>query len=231
MIARAAYVWPKAVIFDLDGTLVDSAPDIADALNEGFAPLGGPAFTLDEVKAFIGGGALAMIRKAIDTRGHVVDEARWAELMARFIAAYKVTSARGRGLFPGADTMLSTLRANGCRLAICSNKAHAVTVIAVPALGIAHHFDVVLGAEDARAKKPARDMIDHILAGLGVGHGDAIMVGDSGADVNAAKAAGIPVVVVDFGYAKGPVSALGANRVISHLGALPEVLAELQAQR
>lgn len=219
---------PGVVIFDLDGTLVDSAPDIADALNVAIAPLGGPPFSVPTVIEFVGGGAMAMIRSALHARGHELGAAEWTALMGRFMAAYKTTSARGRGLYPGAQAMLETLNAAGVKCAICSNKAHAVTEIAVPALGIAQHFAVILGALDIRPKKPAPDMLLHILEQLNTAPSDAVMVGDSQADLGSGRAAGLPVVLVDFGYAKHPARSLGADAVISHLSELPLLLPRLR---
>jgi phosphoglycolate phosphatase len=123
--------------------------------------------------------------------------------------------------------MLTGLSSAGVRLALCTNKPAAVTTTAMAALRLTPLFDHVLGATDALPRKPAPEMLHACCAALGVHPREAVMIGDSGADAGAARAAGTKLVLVDFGYAKGPVASLGADAVISHLSALPEALVRL----
>lgn len=226
-----ARIWPKAVVFDLDGTLVDSAPDIARACNAAFAPLGVPPFPLDDVKAMIGGGSAVLIERAIRAAGLPVTPERHAEVLGRFMCVYCDVSAEGRGLYPGAIETLARLKSDGVATALCTNKPAAVTSIAVAALGLGPHLDFVLGATDDVPKKPDPAMLNACCRALGVHPREAVMVGDSGADNGAARAAGAAIVLVDFGYAKSPVASLGPDAVISHLATLPAALARLAGAR
>lgn len=221
----------KAVIFDLDGTLVDSAPDIAIAANSAFAPLGVPPFAIDDIKAMIGGGSAVLIERAVKAAGLPYTPESHAEILSRFMGVYKAVSAQGRGLYPGVIDVLVALRAAGMKTALCTNKPAPVTDIAVAALGLAAHFDYVLGASDRIAKKPDAAMLHDCCRTLDVHPREAVMVGDSGADNGAARAAGCKIVLVDFGYSKVPVSSMGPDAVISHLSELPAALKRLAAMR
>jgi phosphoglycolate phosphatase len=219
----------KAVIFDLDGTLVDSARDIAEAVNTAFAPLGVPPFALDDVKAMIGGGSAILIERAVKAAGLPVTSENHADILGRFMGVYKDVSALGRGLYPGAIDLLTGLKARGIRTALCTNKPAPVTDIAVSALGLAPLFDYVLGASDRIAKKPDAAMLHDCCRALDVHPREAVMIGDSGADNGAARAAGCKIVMVDFGYSKVPVASMGPDAVISHLADLPAALDRVSA--
>lgn len=223
--------WPKAVVFDLDGTLVDSAPDIARACNAAFAPLGVPPFPLDDVKAMIGGGSAVLIERAIRAAGLPVTPERHADVLGRFMGVYREVSAEGRGLYPGAIETLVRLKAAGFVIALCTNKPAPVTTIAVQALGLGPHLDVVRGATDDVPKKPDPAMLNACCRALDVHPSEAVMVGDSGADNGAARAAGSAIVLVDFGYAKSPVASLGPDAVISRLADLPAAIDRLARAR
>jgi phosphoglycolate phosphatase len=215
---------PKAIIFDLDGTLVDSAGDIAVALNGAFAPLGVGQFSDDDVKQMIGGGSMVLVEKAAARAGHVLDPAGKSALMVRFMDVYRRVSAEGRGIYPGAHDLLALLRKAGIKTAICTNKPAPVTTIAVAALGLTPLVDFVIGASDAVPKKPAADMLLACCTALGSTPETSIMVGDSGADRGAAEAALAPCIMVDFGYSKVPVADLKPAAVVSHLMDIPALI-------
>lgn len=215
---------PAAVVFDLDGTLVDSAADITIALNDAFRPLGVPSFSDSDVKEMIGGGSLVLIEKAAKRAGLPLDAAGKADIVERFMDVYRQVSSEGRGLYPGASELLDTLRRAGIGTAICTNKPAPVTEIAVKALGLTPLVDWVIGAREDVPKKPAPDMLLACCTALGVAPAATIMVGDSGADRGAATAAGMPCVLVDFGYAKGPVADLKPEAIVSHLLHIPPLI-------
>ena len=216
--------FPAAVVFDLDGTLVDSAGDIAEALNVAVAPVAGGTFDRADVTQMIGGGSLMLIRKALQSRDVVLNDGEWGRTLERFMGAYREVSALGRGLYPGAIDLLSALQGRGVKLALCTNKPAPVTAIAVRALKLDGYFDVVVGANEDVAKKPAPDMLHACFGPMGVRASSAVMVGDSGADHGAGRAAGCAVVMVDFGYSKVPVHSLAPDAVVSRLIDILDVL-------
>ncbi len=223
--------WPRAIIFDLDGTLVDSAPDIARALNAGFGPLGVPAYDAASAKALIGGGARAAIDRAVANAGIDPGSFDQVEAYQRFMRAYAEASAEGKGLYDGAHEALSRLKSRGIPLALCTNKSHEIALIAIKALGIAAYFGSVLGVRDGQPKKPDPRMLEAAIAPFKVSVTDVVMIGDSHADIGAAKAAGCASIAMRYGYAKGPVADLGADVIADRLVDLPEAIERLWVAR
>ncbi len=213
--------WPQAVVFDLDGTLVDSAPDIAQSLNFAVSSIGLPPFDLDDVHAMIGGGSRVLLDRAFDKAGIDRGDPRKPEVFDRFMDMYERESAAGRGLYPGAMALLADLGAAGIKRGLCTNKPEPITRVVVEALGISRHFEAVVGARDDIPKKPDPAMLHATFASLGVTAADAVMIGDSHADVGVSRAAGCPIVLVSFGYSKVPARELGADAVVDQLSDVP----------
>ncbi len=220
--------WPRAVIFDLDGTLVDSAPDIAAAVNAGFGPLGLPPFPVAQVKAMIGGGASVAVRRAARSVGITLSAADEAAVLARFLETYARVSADGRGLYPGAHELLGALRGEGRGMALCTNKAEHITHITIEALGIAGYFASVVAARDDVPKKPDPAMVLRALAPFGVKPEDAVMIGDSHADIEAARAGGVRSIAVSYGYSSTPIRQLGADHIVDSLAEIQHALAAMR---
>ena len=220
--------WPKAVVFDLDGTLIDSAPDIAHALNRATEKRGIEPFPLNQVKEMIGGGVPQLIKRALTARGLPVEGVM--PLVDDFIALYREELTTRTTVYDGGRELLEQLHGEGRRLGICTNKNHELTIEILQQLDLIKYFGSVLGEREGRARKPDPAPLLEVVAELGASPQDALMAGDSEADVACARAAGIPVLVVDFGYSRTAPEALGADAVISRLSELPQHFSSLKPQ-
>ncbi|OAN51335.1 hypothetical protein A6A04_16290 [Paramagnetospirillum marisnigri] len=216
----------RAVLFDLDGTLIHSLPDLVAAVNRMLATEARPPLTSDAVKAMVGDGADALVSRAFEATGGLPGP-EIGPYLERFLADYEPRSADTTLPWPGVEETLSRLRELGLALAVCTNKPRAATAEVLSKLGLDVHFDLVVAAEDAPAIKPDPAHVRVILDRLGIEAGAAVMVGDSINDILSAKAAGVRTVALSFGYAHGPVADLGADRVIDHFSDLICVLPNL----
>ncbi len=218
----------EAVLFDLDGTLIDSAPDLAAALNRLLAGEGRRELSLGEVVAMIGDGAPKLIERAFAATGDGVEGRRLEALRAAFLADYEANGAVLTRPYPGVVETLERLTGEGLRLGLCTNKPGRATRAVLAELGLAGHFGAVLGGDELDGvRKPDPRHLLALLELLGAGPERAAMVGDSENDVAAARAAGLPVIVVAFGYAHAPPGELGAEAVIERFTQLPEALRRL----
>jgi len=221
--------WPEAVIFDLDGTLIDSAADIAAALNEVLGRRDLPPFPIERVKEMIGGGIPALIKRALAAHGVAPDDIQ--PLVADMIGVYADRATTLTVLYDGAEDVLAHSQAAGVKLALCTNKLQAITDIIMRDLGIAHYFSAVVGAEPGRPRKPDPEALHVVLDALGLTAEQAVMVGDSGADAGAAKAAGMALVMASFGYCHSPLGDFEPDAIINGLGELPDTLRALARRR
>jgi len=219
---------PEAILLDFDGTLVDTAPDFIAALNRLLGELERPPVGYDEFRSLAGDGAKRLLERALTHHGAAVPpEAELMPWVQRLVAYYyEVMTVESRP-FPGVVETLAGLSAAGRRLAICTNKPQASTDTLIAHFGMAHLFGAVLGGDSVAAKKPAPLHLHEALARLGKRAEHAVMVGDSATDVAAARAAGVPVVVVAYGYSPVPAHALGGDAVIERFADLPAALARL----
>lgn len=215
-----------AIIFDLDGTLIDSAPDVAVALNRLLQREGRPAVTLAQVQSFVGEGPGPLIERAFAATGSGPAPATLPELIAAYVAFYQEAPADHTLVFPGVREMLAAL-AGRTRLGLCTNKPDAMVRPVLEALGLADSFTALVGGDFPR-RKPDGEHLRETLRRMGLApDAPAVMVGDSPTDIAAAREAGLPVLVVDFGYSRVPVTELGADRVLSGFADLPAVVAEI----
>lgn len=207
--------------FDLDGTLVDSAPDLVGTLNvilreEGIAPL-----PLVEARDFIGHGARRLIERGFAAQGLAVAPEAMPGLFERFIAHYNAHIADETRPFPGALEALEAMKSAGARLCVCTNKLTGLSNNVLRALDMAHLFDAVVGADAAPAAKPdAR----HLIAAVEAAGGRidrAVMIGDAATDAGAARAAGAPLVLVSFGYTEIPAADLAPDVLVDSFAEIP----------
>ncbi|MFP6747304.1 MAG: phosphoglycolate phosphatase [Alphaproteobacteria bacterium] len=216
-----------AVLFDLDGTLIETAPDLCGALNHTLAQAGRAGVEVAQVRHMIGDGARVMLRLGLEATGEVAGEEEIEQWFNVLLDYYGNHVADQSFVFPGVPAALGTLRRAGLKLAVCTNKPHALSNRLFEKLGMAHHFDAVLGGDSLAVRKPHAGHILGTLEAIGVPAGRAVMIGDSANDLNAARNAGIPVVLVTFGYTTTPVQELGADALIDHFDQLLPALNEL----
>jgi phosphoglycolate phosphatase len=217
------------IVFDLDGTLIDTAPDLIDTLNIVFAREGLPPVPYETARTLIGGGARAMIVRGLEAEGRTVVPAELERLFQDFLAHYSEHIADRSRPFPGLTDALDALAANGSRLAVCTNKLEHLSVLLLKQLGLAHRFAVICGQDTFGVQKPDPEVLRRTIAAAGGTLRNAIMIGDSLTDIRTARAADVPVIAVDFGYTDRPVSELGPDRIISRFTDLPLAVAELFA--
>ncbi|MFN3657814.1 MAG: HAD-IA family hydrolase [Pseudolabrys sp.] len=215
------------IVFDLDGTLIDTAPDLIDTLNVVFAREGLPAVDYATARNLIGGGARAMIVRGVEAEGLVVPPEEIERMFADFIAHYSAHIADRSRPFPGLIDVLDELEARGCRLAVCTNKLERLSQLLLDELKLTKRFAFICGQDTFGIPKPDPEVLRRTIKAAGGSPQHAVMIGDSVTDIRTARAAGIPVIAVAFGYSETPVSELGPDRVISHFAELPASIAAL----
>jgi phosphoglycolate phosphatase len=216
-----------AVVFDLDGTLVDTAPDLHAHLNEMLAELGRPGFELDEVRPMIGDGARMLLRRGLDASGGMPAGVDLEALFSEFLRRYTARPLRFGTIFDGVVDALEALGAAGIKLGVCTNKPQAPTDRLLALLDLRRHFPAVIGGDVLAVRKPDPGHLQAVLDRLGATPPRAVMVGDSANDVRVAEASGVPCVLVSFGYTTTPALELGAACVIDHMSELAAALASL----
>jgi phosphoglycolate phosphatase len=219
------------VVFDLDGTLVDTAPDLVATHNAILAREGLPPVAYDDARNMVGGGARMMLERGLATGGRTLPALEVDRLLQDFIAHYNDHIADASAPFPGVETALDELTRSGCRLAVCTNKLQGLSLRLLDLLGLSPRFAAICGPDTFGVSKPNPEILHGTIETAGGDIGRAVMVGDSGTDVATARAANVPVVAVDFGYTEIPVAELAADRVISRFADLPAAVFELLAGR
>ena len=217
------------IIFDLDGTLVDTAPDLVDTLNRLLTREGLDSVPFDEARPMIGGGARKLIERGLSVQGRSCEKADVDHLYAMFVAHYAEHIADRSRPFPELEDALDDLAGRGCRFAVCTNKLEWLSVRLLDALGLSVRFAAICGQDTFGVQKPDPDILHATLRRAGGSAAEAVMVGDSETDIVTARAAGIPVIAVDFGYTDRPVSDFGPDRIISRFGQLPGAVMDLLA--
>ena len=212
------------VVFDLDGTLVDTAPDLATTLNVILAREGLPPVAYEAARNMVGGGARVMLERGLAAVGRNLPTTAVDVLTRDFVEHYAAHIADRSEPFPGAEAALETLAERGYRLAVCTNKLEWLSVRLLDALDLSKRFAAICGADTFGVSKPNPEILHRTIARAGAAGDGAVMVGDSPTDIATARAAKIPVVAVDFGYTDTPVTTLAPDRIISRFGDLPDAV-------
>jgi phosphoglycolate phosphatase len=215
---------PLLAVFDLDGTLIDTAPDLIGSLNavlkrEGIAPV-----PLARARMMIGSGAKKLIELGLADQGRRAPEQELKRMVADFIAHYGKNIAVESRPFEGLEAALDQLAANGVQFAVCTNKLEWLSVRLLEQMGLAKRFAAICGADTFGVAKPHPDILRRTVIRAGSVVERAVMVGDAATDVGAARAAGIPVIGVDFGYTETPMKDLKPDWLISHMRELPDAV-------
>ncbi len=215
------------IVFDLDGTLIDTAPDLVDTLNiilseQGLNPVGFAA-----ARNMIGGGARVMIERALAEQGRHCAPSELDRLYGAFIEHYRAHIADRSRPFPQLVSTLEWLTAAGYRLAVCTNKLEGLSIKLLQELALAQHFAAICGQDTFGVHKPDPEILRRTVLRAGGEPQKAIMIGDSWTDVQTARAATVPVIAVDFGYSDVPIATLRPDRIISSFSALPQAIIEL----
>ncbi|MEO1100532.1 MAG: HAD-IA family hydrolase [Pseudomonadota bacterium] len=212
------------IVFDLDGTLVETAPDLLRALNHTLEHAGIPAVALPDIREMIGHGAKAMIARGFELHGSALPpddlEAHWD----RFLAHYRVNIAVDSHPYEGVVESLEALKSSGATLAVCTNKTQALAEELLGRLSMSTHFAAIVGADAVPQKKPHGDHIVQAVLRAGGHPSRAIMIGDSQTDETAAHNAGLPFLFVPFGYEATPAEQINAAAVVSHYSKLHDLV-------
>jgi phosphoglycolate phosphatase len=218
---------PRIVVFDLDGTLVDTAPDLINALNFVLDGDGVPPLPLASARNLIGAGARKLIERGLEVEGRMVTVGELDRMMRNFIDYYAEHIADESRPFEGLEAALDELEGRGYRFAVCTNKLEWLSKLLLERLGMTHRFAAICGADTFGVAKPDPAILHQTIARAGGQSSASVMVGDSGTDIGAARRAGISVVGVSFGYTDVPLADLKPDRLIGHMRDLPEAVESL----
>jgi phosphoglycolate phosphatase len=217
------------IVFDLDGTLVDTAPDLITALNYVLAREGLPAVPLASARNMIGAGARKLIERGLEVEGRAVTVGDLNRMTADFVEFYSEHIADASRPFEGLEAALDDLTSRGYQLAVCTNKLEGLSRRLLDALGLTGRFAAICGADTFGVSKPDPAILRQTVAKAGGTVTSSVMVGDSGSDIGVARRAGMPVIGVSFGYTDVPIAELKPDRLIHHMRDLPEAVGELSA--
>lgn len=217
---RLSLTLPPVLVFDLDGTLVDTAPDLMVALNVVLRHEGLREVSLDEATGMVGAGARALVERGLAATGAARSTAEIDALFEIFLEHYSAHIADGSRPYPGVLAAMERFSAEGWKLAVCTNKLEGLSRLLLNELGIEGRFAAIAGGDTFDVRKPDAKHLRETIALAGGDPARSVMVGDSDTDIATAKNAGIPVVAVDFGYTSIPVRDLNPERVISHFDEL-----------
>ena len=217
----------RTLVFDLDGTLVDTAPDLINSLNFVLDREGLPPVPLHKARNMIGGGARKLIERGLEAEGRAASTDDIIRLTGDFIDHYAENIAVASRPFEGLEAALDDLQSQGFRFAVCTNKLEWLSKRLLDQLDLSSRFAAICGADTFGVSKPDPVILRQTVARAGGQLSSTIMVGDAGPDVGVARRAGIPVICVEFGYTDIPVADLKPDRLIGHMRDLPAAVASL----
>jgi phosphoglycolate phosphatase len=212
------------IVFDLDGTLVDTAPDLVATLNLMLVREHLPPVSFEIGRKMVGGGARVMLERGLAAEGVAVPAAKLDQMERDFIAHYAAHIADTSRPFPDVEVVLDRLSQRGCQLAVCTNKLEWLSLRLLEALGLVGRFSAICGPDTFGIAKPRPEILHRTIDRAGAQIESALMVGDSITDIATARAAAVPVIAVDFGYSETPVSDLSPDRVVSRFADLPDAI-------
>ena len=221
----------RTIVFDLDGTLVDTAPDPIGALNFVLEREGMPPVPLHAARTMIGAGARKLLERGLDLDGRVTSVADITRLTGDFIDYYAAHIADASRPFEGLESALDDLTGRGYRFAVCTNKLEWLSKLLLDRLQLSGRFSAICGADTFGVSKPDPAILRQTIAQAGGEVSSAIMVGDAGPDIGVARRAGVPVIGVEFGYTEIPIADLKPDRLIGHFRDLPAAVESLMAAR
>jgi phosphoglycolate phosphatase len=220
-----------ALVFDLDGTLVDTAPDILGALNFVLVREGRRPVTRADLRHLVGHGARTMFAEALAITGGPLPEARVVALIDDYIAHYRAHIADESRPFPGVEETLAHFVQTGARLGVLTNKPQELAVPLLETLGLAKYFAAIHGAGRFSYSKPDARVFHHVVDEMGGEGAGALMIGDSTTDAKTARAAGVPLILLTYGYTPDPVETLGADAIADDFAGLPELVAKVLSKQ
>jgi phosphoglycolate phosphatase len=223
---RLTALTPALVVFDLDGTLLDTHVDLVESLNHTIAALGLAPVSYDDLTHLVGHGAKVMIERACKLQGHPLDPDELPALLERFIAHYTQTMPGQTVAYPGLIAAMDHLKDQGYKLAVCTNKLEGLARTLLDRLQLTHYFDAITGGDTFPVRKPDAA---HLLGTVERAGGDprrTVMIGDSANDILVARNAAIPSIAVPFGYSDVPIETLEPTRIIQHFRELTSEMVE-----
>jgi len=218
------------VVFDLDGTLIDTAPDLIGTLNHILVREGFEAVEYNVAREAIGAGAKRLLERGLSRQGEKVSAQRLDALYRDYLDHYAEHIADRSRPFPGLEAALDRLASENHILAVCTNKLEWLSVRLLDRLKLSQRFAAIVGQDTIKIAKPDPAVLRHTITAAGGDPSRAVMVGDSITDIATARAASVPVIAVDFGYTDTPVSELHPDRVIGHFESLPDIVDTLTAR-
>ena len=222
--------YPKSIIFDLDGTLIDSVPAIRKTLNNIFSSEAGGELAIDEVKTLVGFGAKWMIAEVIKRKNIATSPNKFDELMARYYEEYLQVSDQFTEVYDGVVDVLNDLKKLKIKMGVCTNKPGTTTLAVLESLQLSKFFDAIVTEDDVEHRKPDPRHLFHTIKAIDSDPLDTVFVGDSETDMETARRAGVKSIFVTYGYCHVPFSEIRAAQFIEHFSDLPEALAKTMRQ-